>query len=577
MGDTLLNPVAEWVWQTRYRRSGLAGPERCIADTMTRVAGAVAAAEPDSLAWRRRFKALLRDCLFLPGGRILAAAGVRGDATLLNCFVMGQLEDAPRRFFRALGEGAHTLGWGGGVGWDFSTLAPHGTPLGGGRLATGPLAALEICDLACQVVNAGSLRGGAMMGSLSVTHPDVLDFIEAKSRPGLLPRFNLSLQVTDEFMRALHGDAAWSLSWRRAPAGQGTTMPSRLLWARLLDAMLRGSEPGVLFIDTINRENNLYWRERLATTNPCGEAPLPPYGACDLGSINLAQLVRHPFTPRASLDLPALRRTAATAVRLLDDVLDVTRYPLPRQKRAALATRRVGLGITGLGDALAMLGLRYDSQRGRDAATRAMEAIKLSAYAASADLAREKGPFPAWDRDPYLAGAFVSRLPGRLRDRIAAYGIRNSHLLAIAPTGSVSLLAGNVSPGVEPIPALAQRRRLATAAGETEAVVLDHAWQEFQRQGRKEGAGAFVEAADVPPAAQIAMQAALQRHVDGAISKTLLVPPGTTSAQLGALLDTAHGAGLKGIAVYRPGSLRGSVVPSGCAVEPRGRAACEPA
>jgi len=580
MGETFLNPLAEWVWRTRYRRVAGTATETGPADTMTRVARAIAAAERDRTGWTGRFARLLQGYRFLPGGRILATAGVPGDATLLNCFVMGRLEDAPLRLFRALGEGAHTLRFGGGVGWDFSTLAPRGTPLGKGMVAPGPVACLDLWNVACGAVTAGSPRGGAMMASLSASHPDVPGFIEAKSKPGVLERFNLSVQVADAFMAAVAVDGAWPLADWAVKGGRAAAppaIPARTLWSRMLEAMLRGSEPGLLFTDTLNRENNLWWRESLVTTNPCGEAPLPPYGACCLGSINLATLVRDPFSRRASLDGEELRRLTTTAVRLLDNVLDATRYPLARQRRESLATRRIGLGITGLGDALARLGLRYDGGPAREVAAAAMQSIKLGAYAASVELAREKGAFPAWDRDRYLSGAFALRLPATLRDRIARHGLRNSHLLAIAPTGSVSLLAGNVSPGIEPIPALEQRRRLVLDGVEREFVIEDRAWAEFRAARRAAGAGAFIEAAEVSPEAQVAMQAALQRHVDGAISKTVLLPPGMDAGALGSLLASAHQSGVKGIAVYRPGSLRGSALLAGCAVGPQGRAACEPA
>ena len=581
MGTTFINPVAEWVWRSRYRRTTGAVAEAAPSDTFARVARALAAGERDAAGWATRFTRLLDGFRFLPGGRILAAAGTSGATTLLNCFVMGPLDDAPLRLFRALGEGAHTLRSGGGVGWDFSTLAPQGTPLGNGLAAPGPVACLELWNAACGVVTAGSVRGGAMLASLSVAHPDILGFVEAKSRPGVLQRFNLSVQATDAFMAAVEADAAWLLAgWEdgRRQEAAPRAIPARTLWERLLQAMLGGSEPGLLFTDTLNRENNLWWREQLATTNPCGETPLPSYGACCLGSINLPALVRDPFTPSASLDREELARRGTTAVRLLDNVLDATRYPLARQRREALATRRIGLGITGLGDALARLGLRYDGEAAREVAAGALEAIKLAAYAASAELAREKGPFPAWDRDRYLSGAFALRLPGALRDLIARQGVRNSHLLAIAPTGSVSLLAGNVSPGIEPIPALEQRRRLVVDGAERELVIGNRAWEEYRatRPPPGAGAGAFMEAVDVSPEAQVAMQAALQRHVDGAISKTVLLPASTDAGALGRLLGAAHRAGVKGLAVHRPGSLRGDAVLAGCAVGPPGRAACEP-
>jgi ribonucleoside-diphosphate reductase alpha chain len=578
MTDAFPNPLAELVWRTRYRGSLSGGAtEQGPSATTARVARALALREVDAALWRERFAGILDGFRFLPGGRILASAGTSASQTWLNCFVMGRLEDAPVRLFRALGEGARTLRLGGGVGWDFSTLAPRGSPLGRGAVAPGPVACLELCDVACRTVTAGSARGGAMMASLAADHPDILEFISAKARGGVLERFNLSVQVSDALMAAVGADASWALSPGAAgKAGRQLTVPARTLWLRMLESMVEWSEPGVLFTDTINRENNLWWRERLTTTNPCGETPLPAYGACDLGSINLAALVQEPFTRSARVDSAALDHLAATAVRLLDNGLDASSYPLARQRREALSTRRIGLGVTGLGDALAMLGLRYDSEQGRTAAADLMERIKLAAYAASVGLAEEKGRFPGWDRDRYLSGAFVSRLPGALRDRIAAAGIRNSHLLAIAPTGSISLLAGNVSPGIEPIPALEQRRLVAAAGEEREFEVADRAWSLFRESGRTRAAGAFVVAADVSPGAQLEMQAALQRHVDGAISKTVLLPPESDTASLGGLLHQAHRAGLKGFAVHRPGSRRGSVIGPSCTTGLRGRAECEP-
>jgi ribonucleoside-diphosphate reductase alpha chain len=433
---------------------------------------------------------------------------------------------------------------------------------------------LELWDAACRAMTTGLARGGAMMASLSLSHPDIADFMRAKSRPGALPRFNLSVQVPDAFLQAVRDDAGWELS---LPSGaQGSPARgaprARALEMLMCSSMLEGSEPGVLFVDTINRENNLWWRERLTTTNPCGEVPLPAYGACDLGSINLAELVLEPFGGKARLDFDALEHTARVAVRLLDNVLDASAYPLERQQAEALQTRRIGLGITGLADALAMLGLRYDSEAGRALAVAAMERIKIAAYDASIGLAAEKGAFPAFDRERYLAGAFVKRLPMGLRDRIARDGIRNSHLLAIAPTGSISLLAGNVSPGIEPITALRQARRVNdTEGGFREFEVDDRAWALFTAAGKHAPAAAFTEAGAISPGAQLEMQSALQRHVDGAISKTVMLPDTCTASELSGLLGQAHRSGLKGFAVHRPGSARGSVIGVGCA----GRLECD--
>jgi len=574
MSELLRNPLAEFVWRTRYRGVDADGaPELSPTDTFERVSRALSAREPDAAGWQSRFQDLMADYRFLPGGRILAAAGQSRRQTMLNCFVMGPVEDGPERLFGALAEGARTLQQGGGIGWDFSTLRPRGDD-SCGPSAPGPVACLELWDAACRAVTAGMARGGAMMASLSISHPDVADFIRAKSRPGALPRFNLSVQLPDTFLRAVRDDAGGELS---PPAGGqgGPDHPApraRALEMLMCSSMLEGSEPGVLFVDTINRENNLWWREQLTTTNPCGEVPLPAYGACDLGSINLAELVLEPFEITARLDFESLGHTARVAVRLLDNVLDASAYPLERQRREAQQTRRIGLGVTGLGDMLAMLGLPYDSEAGRALAVAAMERIKLSAYEASIGLAAEKGVFPAFDRDRFLAGAFVQRLPAGLRDRIARDGIRNSHLLAIAPTGSISLLAGNVSPGIEPIGALRQARRVNdTQGGFREFEVDDRAWALFTADDHGVPGAAFAGVGAISPGAQIEMQAALQRHVDGAISKTVMLPDTCTPAELAALLGQAHRSGLKGFAVHRPGSRRGSVIGGSCA----GRLECD--
>jgi ribonucleoside-diphosphate reductase alpha chain len=574
MPGLCLNPLAEFVWQTRYRGVDAGGaPELSPADTFARVSRALSAGERDAAGWQARFEGLLAGYRFLPGGRILAAAGQANAQTMLNCFVMGPVEDDPERLFGALAEGARTLQQGGGIGWDFSTLRPQGDDLGGFP-AAGPVACLELWDAACRAVTRGLARGGAMMASLSISHPDIAEFIQAKSRPGTLTRFNLSVQVTDAFLRATQDDGVWELAWPTNGHGRaaGQAPRARALDLLLCSSMLEGSEPGVLFVDTINRENNLWWRERLATTNPCGEVPLPAYGACDLGSINLAGHVLAPFEGSARLDFGAVEHSARLAVRLLDNVLDASAYPLERQRREALQTRRIGLGITGLADALAMLGLRYDSEAARELAVRAVERIKLAAYDTSCALAAEKGAFPAFDRDRYLASAFVGRLPARLRDRIARDGIRNSHLLAIAPTGSISLLAGNLSPGIEPIAALKQLRRVSDIRGGfREFDVDDRAWALFREAGHGAPRAAFVEAPGISPAAQLQMQAALQRHVDGAISKTVMLPDACTVTELSTLLALAHRSGLKGFAVHRPGSSRGSVLEAGCS----GRLECD--
>jgi ribonucleoside-diphosphate reductase alpha chain len=576
MPDPALDPLAEHVWRSRYRYAeGGEETETGLRDTLARVARAVAAIEREPSVWAGRFQSLLDDLRFLPGGRILANAGTRRTTTLLNCFVMGPIEDSLAGIFEALKEGALTLQQGGGVGYDFSTLRPRGAPArSSGTVAAGPVAWMRLWDAACATVTAGQQRGGAMMATLRVDHPDVLEFAAAKRAPGALERFNLSVAVTDAFLSAVDEGASWALVFpapgpdvRRPATVVSREQAARALWLAIGEEAAATAEPGMLFLDTIERENNLRWCEHLGATNPCGEAPLPPYGACDLGSLNLPAFIRDPFGPRARLDEEALGATVRDAVRLLDDVLDIARYPLMRQREAATSTRRIGLGLTGLADALAMLGLRYDSAAGRDRAAATMERIKLAAYAASVDLAAEKGPFPAWRREPFLDAAFVRRLPPALRDSIARHGIRNSHLLAIAPAGSISLLAGNLSPGLEPIPARVQRRRLREPSGdELEFEAEDRAWSLFRRQRPAGAADVFVEAREVAVADQLAMQACLQPHVDGAISKTVWLRPDATGADAAATFREAHRLGLKGCTVYRPGTVRGAAITgAGCA------------
>jgi len=576
MPSTPPNSLAEHVWRARYRALRDDGTaERCLDETFSRVATALAAAERDPAAWRLRFAAILDGFRFLPGGRILAGAGTVRAPSLLNCFVMGPVEDTRAGILRAVGEGVETLVRGGGIGWDLSTLAPAG---GSGRTeesaGIGPVGFLKLMDTACELFTMDRARGGAMIATLRDDHPELPSFMAAKSAAGALPRFNLSVQLRDAFLEAVDADGDWPRQPDAAPGLRNAGLLARTLWETLLDQALHSSEPGVLFVDTINRENNLHWRERLTSTNPCGEVPLPPYGSCDLGSLNLPAFVSRPFTAAAAVDLDALAAATATAVRMLDDVLDATAYPLARQREVALATRRIGLGITGLGDALAMLGLAYGSQASLEVAAGALRCIKLAAYRASVSIAREKGAFPAFDAEPYLAAPFVRRLPGDVRDLIARHGIRNSHLLAIAPTGSISLLAGNVSPGLEPIPARRQRRRLRLEGGdEREFEVEDRAWALYRKAGGLDDSS-FVEASSISPESQVDMQAALQAEVDGAISKTVLLPDDFGAADLGRLLRRAHAAGVKGLAVHRSASTRGNVLLPGCG---RSGGACEAA
>ncbi len=544
-------PISEDIWQQKYRHAD----EAAIEDTWRRVAVAVAAAEPeDRDTWADHFFRLLAGFRFLPGGRILANAGTGHSATLLNCFVMGALDDSIEGLFGALQESAVTLQAGGGIGLDVSPIRPAGAAAKRtGNVASGPVSFMHLWDAMCETITADRSRRGAMMGVLRCDHPEIETFITAKADGTRLTRFNLSVLITDEFVKAVEADAGWPLVF----AGRThATLKARTLWDTILRSAYETGEPGVLFIDRINRENNLGYAETIHACNPCGEVPLPPYGACDLGSLNLAAFVARPFSPEAALDFDALRAAIPLAIRFLDNVLDVSHFPLPQQADAAHKARRVGLGLTGLADALVMLGLAYDSEDGRAFTARVLETMRDSAYAASIALAGEKGSFPAFRIEDYLTRPFIRRLPEELQDGIARTGIRNSHLLAIAPTGSISLLAGNVSAGIEPVFAARQQRLLREGLGEPEAEELrDYAWGLWKDAGHSgTGPPAFVTATELSADAHLAMQAAAQPFVDNAISKTINVRHDLPFEDFGNVYLRAYQLGLKGCTVYRQGS-----------------------
>jgi ribonucleoside-diphosphate reductase alpha chain len=557
------NALAESVWAQRYRFTPARGaPEGSMDETWDRVANALAEAEPrDREQWSRRYRETLAEFRFLPGGRILAGAGTARRVTLFNCFVMGTIEDSLDGIFAALREAALTMQQGGGIGMDFSTLRPESAPADatGGR-ASGPVSFMDLWNQMSETVTGVGPRRGAMMGTLSCEHPDVETFIHAKREPGRLTHFNVSVLVTDAFMRAVDADAGWRLAFPRFAIER--EVRARALWDAIVATAYETAEPGVLFIDRIRAEDNLAYAETISATNPCGEIPLPPYGACDLGSLNVTRFVREPFTPQARLDVDALALTTGIATRMLDAVYTVSRFPLPQQAAAARASRRIGLGITGLADALVMLGLHYDSPAGRRLASDAMRAICESAYEASIELARERGSFERFEREPYLAAPFVARLPSRLRDAIARHGIRNSHLTAIAPAGTISLLAGNVSSGLEPVFALEYARDVREPDGAVRrAAVQSYALAQWRAlRGDTPIPDTFQTAASVSADAQIAMQAALQPHVDNAISKTTNVPADIPFAEFQRIYRRAWESGLKGCTVFRPNPIRGSVL-----------------
>ena len=556
-------PISRQIWDAKYRFKSLDGTplDRTIEESWRRVARALAEAEAEPSRWEPEFYRALENFRFLPAGRILSGAGTTRRVTLFNCFVMGEIGDDLGSIFENLREAALTMQQGGGIGYDFSTLRPKGAPVQGvGADASGPLSFMDVWDAMCRTIMSAGARRGAMMAVMRCDHPDIEAFIAAKREPGRLRNFNLSVLATDPFMAAVAADADWPLVF-----GGRThkVLRARALFDSITRATYDYAEPGVIFIDRINARNNLHYCETIHATNPCGEQPLPPYGACLLGSINLARLVQHPFTPAARLDGTELAELVRVAIRMMDNTIDVSGFPLEEQRQEAVAKRRIGLGITGLADALAMVGLRYGSPAAAEQAGNWAREINRAAYVTSAHLAREKGAFPLFDRDAYLAGETIRELDADVRALVAEHGIRNALLTSVAPTGTISLVADNVSSGVEPVFALAYTRRVLQPDGtRVEEEVSDYALRRFRALFGEEAPlpAAFVTAQELTPAEHVRMQAAVQRHVDSAISKTVNVPEDIGFEAFQQVYLDAYASGCKGCTTYRPNAITGSVL-----------------
>ena len=571
-----LAAISRQIWSDKYRfKDGDGTPvDQTVEDTWRRIARTLAAVETQPELWEGRFYQALEDFKFLPAGRIVAGAGTGRRVTLFNCFVMGDIEDDLGSIFSHLREAALTMQQGGGIGYDFSTLRPKGAVVRGVSAdASGPLSFMDVWDSMCRTIMSAGSRRGAMMATMRCDHPDIEAFIAAKREPGRLRNFNLSVLVTDAFMAAVDADADWPLVF----AGQTyRTIKAQALWDSIMRATYDYAEPGVLFIDRINARNNLYYCEAIHSTNPCAEQPLPPYGACLLGSVNLARLVRDPFTPAAHLDEAALAELVGTAVRMMDNTIDASGFPLEEQRQEAYAKRRIGLGLTGLADALMMVGQRYGSDQAAETAGRWAGLVSRAAYLTSADLAAEKGAFPLFDRDAYMAGESIRDLDPDVQASIARQGIRNALLTSIAPTGTISLLADNVSSGIEPVFAHSYTRKVTERDGsKREELVEDYAVRLYRTRF---GADAilpdtFVTAQTLTPAEHIKMQAALQRHVDSAISKTVNVPEDIDFESFQQVYKDAYRQGCKGCTTYRPNAITGSVLSTTPAPAPAAPAA----
>jgi ribonucleoside-diphosphate reductase alpha chain len=545
----------------RFKAGNGAPIDKTIEESWRRVANALAAVEAAPSAWRERFYQALEGYKFLPAGRILAGAGTERDVTLFNCFVMGRIPDDMSGIFEHLKEAALTMQQGGGIGYDFSTLRPKGAAVKGvGADASGPLTFMDVWDSMCRTIMSAGHRRGAMMATMRCNHPDIEAFIEAKQDAGRLRMFNLSVLVTDDFMAAVKADRPWELEF------EGTcykSLPARELWDKIMRATYAFAEPGVIFIDRINRANNLNYTETINATNPCGEQPLPPYGACLLGSINLAALVKAPFTPVAGIDLKELNDLVTVAVRMLDNAIDSSRFPLPQQEHEAKAKRRVGLGVTGLADALIMCDARYGGQEAIALTETWMAELQRSAYLASTKLAAEKEPFPLFDRDRYLESESIVALDEDVREAIAINGIRNALLTSVAPTGTISIIANNVSSGLEPVFSFSYTRNVLMPDGSRrEEQVSDYAFRLYRQQHGETAplTDTFVDAQNLTPSDHVRMQATVQKYIDSAVSKTINVPESIPFDSFKDIYIEAFELGCKGCTTYRPNDVTGAVL-----------------
>ncbi|MBO6826109.1 MAG: adenosylcobalamin-dependent ribonucleoside-diphosphate reductase [Sneathiella sp.] len=556
-------PISQQIWDMKYRFRAPDGSdmERSIEDTWRRIARALAEPEKDPAHWEEEFFRALEGYKFLPAGRIVAGAGTKRRVTLFNCFVMGNIPDDMSGIFDNLKEAAVTMQQGGGIGYNFSTIRPKGAPVKSmGSDASGPLSFMDVWDSMCRTIMSAGSRRGAMMATLRCDHPDILDFIRAKQDPGRLRMFNLSVLVTDVFMEAVKADESWDLVF------DGTlykTLKARDLWDEIMRSTYAYAEPGVIFIDRINKRNNLYYCEEITATNPCGEQPLPAYGACLLGSINLTRFIENPFEDNAALNLKELAKTVTTAVRMMDNVVDVSGFPLPEQQHEAEAKRRIGLGITGLADALIMCGVRYGSDQAISLTRQWLSALRRAAYLASTELAAEKGPFPLYEAAAYLAGETITALEPEIQEAIQKNGIRNALVTSVAPTGTISLLADNISSGLEPVFSFSYTRNVLMPDGSRKSEeVSDYAYRLFKRlKGENTPLpDYFVDAQILTPADHVKMQAVVQDYIDSSISKTINCPEDISFEQFKDIYMQAYDTGCKGCTTYRPNDVTGAVL-----------------
>lgn len=578
--------ITHLIWNEKYRHKSPDGfsLEHTKDDTHQRVVGGVYAQDPKQYIEGPRALKAMQAGLWCPGGRVHAGAGTNKRVTLMNCFVSGVIQDSLASespgvgIMDSLRDAAITQQMGGGIGMDFSTLRPKGAVVKRtGSISEGPLVFMDMWDAMCSTIQSSGSRRGAMMGVLSVSHPDILNFIKAKREKGRLTNFNISVLVTDSFMKAVKNDDIWWLGHKSPPASYtGTeqdwylyeTVRAKDLWGEILHNTYEHAEPGIIFIDRINYENNLYYCEDINATNPCGEQPLPPYGTCNLGAVNLAKMVENPFTDNAYIDFNVLKDTVDIGMRFLDNVLDITIYPLEKQAEEARAKRRTGLGITGLANMLQQLKIRYGSNESMVIVREVMREIRDQAYRSSVNLSKERGPFGQFKKQMFLSNPFIQRLPQDIQQGIREYGIRNGVLLTIAPTGTTSIYYGNVSSGIEPTFSFTHYRKVRRQdGGFDEFEVEDYGYKTYREMvlggGKPNGEGLpdyMVTALELSVDEHLKIQAVCQEYVDSSISKTINCPADMSFEDFGEVYTKAYEMGLKGCTTYRPSDVRGSVL-----------------
>tara|TARA_B100000674_G_scaffold495919_1_gene524648 strand:- start:18672 stop:21044 length:2373 start_codon:yes stop_codon:yes gene_type:complete len=555
--------ISQRIWDMKYRLKDADGRpvDKNIEDTWDRLAIALSEPETDRETWHQKFYNALEDFKFLPAGRIVSGAGAKRRVTLFNCFVMGDVPDDLAGIFESLKEAALTMQQGGGIGYDFSTLRPKGALVSSvGADASGPISFMDVWDAMCRTIMSAGSRRGAMMAVMRCDHPDIELFIEAKQEAGRLRMFNLSVLVTDDFMVAVKEDASWELTYKNTIY---KSLPARKLWNKIMRATYAYAEPGVIFIDRINRLNPLNYCETIQATNPCGEQPLPPYGACLLGSLNLAKLVKGPFTKKAYLDQAALGDLVETSVRFMDNVIDISNFPLLEQEQEAKSKRRIGLGITGLADALIMCGARYGAPEAINLTRQWMKVIQRASYFSSVKLAAEKGAFPLYNKEEYLRSGTIRALDQDVREAISQHGIRNALLTSVAPTGTISLFADNVSSGIEPVFSFKYNRYILMEDGtRREEEVSDYAARLYHRIYGERAIlpDSFVCAQELSPNDHLVMQATVQEYIDSSISKTINCPESISFDEFKDIYMQAFDLGCKGCTTYRPNDVTGSVL-----------------